>query len=57
MSRCYDRCSLRNDRGRETGKKMMIERRPITTPPPGAAAKPGPVDQQAATASRGKMLG
>jgi hypothetical protein len=57
MSRCYDRRSLRNDRDCEIGKKMMIEPRLKAKPPPHAVAKAGPIDQHAAAASRGKMLG
>jgi hypothetical protein len=52
-----ERGSLRNERGRKIGEKMLIEARPIAEPPPRALAKARPVDEHAAAAPGSKMFG
>jgi hypothetical protein len=56
MSGCNDRRARRHDGGREIGKKVMVEPRPIAEAPPRAIAKARPIDQGAAAAFGSKML-
>jgi hypothetical protein len=52
-----ERGSLRNERGRKIGEKMLIEARPIAERPPRALAKARPVDEHAAAAPGSKISG
>jgi hypothetical protein len=57
MSGCNYRRSPRYNGGREIGKKVMIELRPIAEPPARSIAKAGPVDQHATAALGGETFG